>query len=106
MALRKGRDWFIVWIALLSYVIAGAEDIYSSVNNSAIRAKPSWYEILLEHFDARWLNALYASTICSFSPQKPRAGIFLELEVFNSNRPLPDFFVGFMSQYGIPGVVI
>ena len=24
MALRRGRDWFVVWMALLSYVIAGA----------------------------------------------------------------------------------
>jgi hypothetical protein len=95
MALRKGRDWFVVWIALLSYVIAGAEDIYSSVKNSTIRAKPSWYDILLEHFDAQWLDALYASTICSFSPQTPRAGIFLELEVFDSNQPLPEFYCRF-----------
>ena len=92
MALRKGRDWFIVWMALLSYVIASAEDIYSSVKNSVVLAKPSWYNILLEHFDAQWLDALYASTVCSFSPQTLRAGVFLELEVFDSYQPLPEFF--------------
>ena len=95
MALRKGRDWFVVWIALLSYVVACAEDIYSSVKDSSFRANPSWYEVLLEHFDARWLDALYASTVCSFSPHTPRAGVFLELEVFDSNQPLPDFFCRF-----------
>jgi len=95
MALRKGQDWFIVWMALLSYVIAGAEYIYSSVKYSAILSKPSWYDILLEHFDARWIDALYASTVCSFSPQTPRAGVFLELEVFDSNQPLPEFFYQF-----------
>jgi hypothetical protein len=95
MALRRGKDWFVVWMALLSYVIAGAEDIYSSVKNSVILAKASWYDILLEHFHAQWLDALYASTVCSFSPQTPRAGVFLELDVFDSNRPPPEFFYRF-----------
>ena len=95
MALRRGRDWFVVWMALLSYCIAGAEDQYSLVKDSITLAKPSWYDILLEHFDAQWLDALYSSTVCSFSPQTPRAGVFLELEVFDSNQPLPDFFYRF-----------
>lgn len=95
MALRRGRDWFVVWMALLSYAIAGAEDIYSSVKDSVTLAKPSWYNILLEHFDAQWLEALYASTVCSFSPQTPHAGVFLELEVFDSYQPPVEFFCQF-----------
>jgi hypothetical protein len=95
MALRKGRDWFVVWMALLSYVIAGAEDIHSSVKDSVTRAKAPWYEILFQHFDAQWLDALYASTVYSFCPQTPRAGVFLELEVFDSYQPLPEFFCRF-----------
>ena len=42
MALHRGRDWFIVWMALLLYVIAEAEAIHSSVKDSAVLAKPSW----------------------------------------------------------------
>ena len=95
MALRRGRDWFVVWMALLSYVIAGAKNIYPSVKDSVILTKASWYDILLDHFDAQWLDALYASTVCSFSPYTPRAGIFLELEVFDSYQPLPEFFCRF-----------
>ena len=95
MALRRGRDWFVVWMALLSYVIAGAEDIHSLNKDSVILAKAPWYNILLEHFDTQWLDALHASTVCSFSPQTPRAGVFLELEVFDSYQPLPEFFCRF-----------
>lgn len=95
MALRRGRDWFVVWMGLLSYVIAGAEDIHSSVKDSLTLCKPTWYNILLEHFDVQWVDALYASTVYSFSPQTPRAGVFLELDVFDSNRPLPEFFCRF-----------
>ena len=102
MALRRGRDWFIVWMALLSYVIARAKDIYSSVKDSVVLAKPSWYDILLEHFNAQWLNALYASTVCSFSPHTPHAGVFLELEVFDSNQPLPAFFCRFQVPVWYP----
>jgi hypothetical protein len=97
-ALRKGRDWFVVWMALLSYVIAGAEDSHSSVKDSVTRPKAPWYEILFLHFDAQWLDALYASTVYSFCPQTPRAGVFLELEVFDSYRPLPEFFC----RYHVP----
>ncbi|KAF8812973.1 hypothetical protein BYT27DRAFT_7251316 [Phlegmacium glaucopus] len=78
-------------MALLSYAIAGAEDIYSSVPST----KASWYNILLQHFDPQWLEALLASTVCSFSPLTPRAGVFLELEVFDSTQPLPEFFYRF-----------
>ncbi|KAF8801731.1 hypothetical protein BYT27DRAFT_7261643 [Phlegmacium glaucopus] len=91
MALHRGRDWFVVWMALLSYAITGAEDIYSSVPST----KASWYNILLQHFDPQWLKALLASTVCSLSPYTPRAGVFLELEVFDSTQPLPEFFYRF-----------
>ena len=95
MALRKGKDWFVVWMALLSFVIAGAEDMHSSLKDSVTLAKTSWYDILLTHFDAQWLDALCASTVCSFSLQTLRAGVFLELEVFDSYQPLPEFFYRF-----------
>ena len=93
-------------MALLSYVIAGAKDICSLVKDSVTRAKPTWYDILLQHFDAQWLDALYASTVCSFSPQTLHAGVFLNLEAFDSNQPLPDFIISSMSQYGIPVVAV
>lgn len=95
MALCRGRDWFMVWMALLSYVITGAKDIYLSIKDSVILTKAPWYDILFDHFDTQWLEALHASTVCSFSPYTPHAGVFLKLEVFNSYQPLPEFFCWF-----------
>jgi hypothetical protein len=95
MALRKGRDWFVVWMALLSFVIAQAEAIYPTVEDSVILAKMAWYDILLQHFDPQWLEALLASTVCSFSPYTPRAGVFLDLSVNDSTQPPPEFFYRF-----------
>ena len=71
-----------------------SQNIFSSVNlkDSVTLSKPLWSDLLLEHFNIQWLDALYASTIYWFSPQMPCAGIFLELEEFDSNQPLPEFF--------------
>ena len=61
MALHKGRDWFVVWMALLSYVIAGAQDIHSLVIDSVTRTKPTWYNI--------YLSTLILSGLMPFMPQ-------------------------------------
>lgn len=50
-------------MALLSYNIAGEEDNHALNKNSAILSKPSWFDILLEHFDIQWLEALYSLTV-------------------------------------------
>src|SRR5277367_2504026 len=98
MSLRKSRDWFVVWMALLSFVIAHAEDIYPKVKDSASLAKTHWHDLLLQHFNPQWLDALLASTVCSFSSDTPRAGVFLDLPVWDSNRPPPEFFC----QFNVP----
>ena len=93
MASRKSREWFVVWMALLSFVIAHAEDYYyTTVKDSVTLAKTHWRDLLLDHFDPQWLDALLASTVCSFSPDTPRAGVFLDLSVYDPNRPPPEFF--------------
>jgi hypothetical protein len=82
MAMRKTRDWFVVWMALLSYVIAQGESLALQHPNSNSEGK-EWYHILLEHFDPQWLEALQSSVVCSFSKHTERAGVFLE--VTNTN---------------------
>lgn len=98
MSLRKSRDWFVVWMALLSFVIAHAEDVYPKVKDSASLARTHWHDLLLQHFNPQWLDALLASTVCSFSSDTPRAGVFLDLSVWDSNRPPPEFFC----QFNVP----
>jgi len=95
MSLRRSKDWFVVWMALLSFVIAHAEDLYPRVQNSARFVKTHWHNLLLEHFNPQWLDALLASTICSFSRHTPRTGVFLDFSVFNPNQPSPEFFCQF-----------
>ena len=93
MSLRKSRDWFVVWMALLSFMIAHAEDHYYTINQDSVTlAKTHWHNLLLEHFDPQWLDALLASTVCSFLPDTPRARVFLDIAVYDINRPPPEFF--------------
>jgi hypothetical protein len=92
MSLRKSKDWFVVWMALLSAVIAHADDTYRMVKDSA---KPGWHDLLLQHFNPQWLDALLASTVLSFSPDTPRTGVFLELSEHDLNRPPPEYFCQF-----------
>ena len=95
MSLRRSRDWFVVWMALLSFVIAHAESIYPTLKDSVNLARTHWHDLILPHFNRQWLDALLASTVCSFSPYTPRAGVFLDLSVYDSNRPLPEFYCQF-----------
>src|SRR5271169_535504 len=76
MSLCRGKDWFMVWMALLSFVIAHAKDVYPTVQNSVRFAKTHWHDLILQHFNHQWLDALLASTVCSFSPHTPRTGVF------------------------------
>jgi hypothetical protein len=92
MSLRRSRDWFVVWMALLSFVIAHAQFIYPTLKDSVNLAQTHWCDLILLHFNHQWLDTLLASTVCSFSPYTPRAGVFLDLSVHDSNQPPPEFY--------------
>jgi hypothetical protein len=98
MSLRKSKDWFVVWMALLSFVIAHAEDIYPIDKDSVRFAKTHWHELILQHFNYQWLDALLASTVCSFSRHTHRTGVFLDISGFNPNQPPTEFFY----QFNVP----
>jgi hypothetical protein len=97
-AVALSQEWFFVWMGLLSYVVARAE--FSGEANKdyrqwcedegkdAIIAVPDWRSFLKEqsfdsqnniHFDSTWVDGVSASTVCDFSINNPRAGIFVKL---------------------------
>ena len=92
MAMRKARDWYVVWMVLLSYVIAQAESIFAGQKDSDLSSTLGWYKILQEHFDLQWLEGLTASTVYSFSPHTERAGVFLELISKEKMQPSVEWF--------------
>ena len=84
------RDWFQIWIALLSYFIAcsGIDDGDSI---------PFWYTLLQSKgFDEPLLNSIRSSDVVKYSPNVPRVGTFLDLD--NADTPPLRWFIGF----GVP----
>jgi hypothetical protein len=73
---RRSRDWFVVWIGMLSYLIAEF-DIRKPPLPGTV---PVWFEVLAgAGFDQGWLSGIYSSLNCSFSPDIPRAGAFIHI---------------------------
>ena len=84
------RDWFQIWIALLSYLIACLE----TDDNDPI---PAWYILLKSNgYDELLLNGIRSSDAVNFSPDVPRVGTFLDIN--DASAPPPDWFI----KFGLP----
>ena len=91
MAMRKARDWFVVWMALMSYVVYQGQGLILNDQSSSPLEDMEWYDILQNHFDPQWLEAVAASSICSLSME--RAGVFLDLSKKNEEmQPTVQWF--------------
>ncbi len=76
----KSRDWFCVWIALLSYLIACAETVENDLEPYPFLAKKHWALYLLEKgVERTFLDALLTSFAFCFSPKIVRSGVFLHI---------------------------
>ena len=93
LSMTKAKDWFTIWMALFSYVIAQATTIRKELDSYPSLVRTDWYELLLQHeCDPQWLEAIEASTICSFSPNTTRTGIFMHLSSQNQLQPPLQWF--------------
>ena len=91
-----GRDWFVIWMGMLSYLIAIVDNHRTSTLDDAV---PTWFEILATlGFDQGWLSGIHSSTVCSFSPFTPRTGVFVHLCEEDRSLPPIDFFC----KYHVP----
>jgi hypothetical protein len=83
------RDWFVVWMGLLSFLIAYTE----SITYADAEAVPNWLQLLADlDFNQAWLAGIHRSTVCSFSSETPRAGAFLHLPPIDSRQPSVQWF--------------
>ncbi|KAG6883565.1 hypothetical protein C0992_008451 [Termitomyces sp. T32_za158] len=89
----RSQGWFNVWMGLVSYLIARAKSI------DPYGMDTHWQRVLCQnHFPFDTIDALYASSVCDFSPNTERAGVFLDLTSNNTNQPSVEWF----SKYNIP----
>lgn len=96
---RKAKDWFAVWMALVSFAIAWAEVEQIRLQGYPQLAKINWYDFLIgQGIEHTWVDALISSTVCSFDLATPRSGIFLHLGAGNGSQPSVEFFY----RFGVP----
>ncbi|KAF9000164.1 hypothetical protein BDQ17DRAFT_1245869 [Cyathus striatus] len=96
------RQWFVMWMGILSYVIAYIEyNANCSHCSNASQPVPSWYTYLTScSIPETWLNGMLSSTIYSFSPFCPRTGVLvLPSEIQGTRCPNYTFFLDYSVPY-------
>ena len=72
LSIAACRDWFIIWMGLLSFLISEIKF------RSLVHDIPDWFTFLVDQGVSQpWLNGFYQSTICNFSENCPRTGLFI-----------------------------
>ena len=79
-SIRKAKDWFSVWLALLSFLIAMAETKEHELRDYPHLSKGGWADYLLEHGAERtWVECVINSVVFRFQSSVVRSGVFLHL---------------------------
>jgi hypothetical protein len=85
------RDWFVMWMGLLSFLIA------QTIDGTHENQIPKWVEALAdEGFPQVWLSSIMASSINHFSSSHRRSGIFVDLlgmPIGCTSQPPVSFFL-------------
>jgi hypothetical protein len=77
---RRARDWFFVWMGLLSCMIASGKSLVLETSDRGLKPIPRWFEVLEKYkFDQVWLAGVNSSVVCSFRPETRRVGLFVHL---------------------------
>lgn len=91
--LAQARDWFVVWMAIVSYLMAVDDAEGRQTSSSDFDRVPSWYEILTKDgYDEIWLNGLRSSWLYDFGPRAQRAGTFLNVLEREHTQPSVSWF--------------
>ena len=81
------RDWFVIWMSLLSFTIAQIE--FTALKHDI----PGWFSYLVdENISQVWLNGIHQSGICNFSQSSLRVGVFINWLEKDDSRPRLEFF--------------
>ena len=83
-----GRDWFVIWMGQLSFLLGHFEGVHHT------EPIPQWFSYLeSQGITQFWLSSLQASTVCDFSRNCPRVGVFLDfLENFKEGQPKVEWY--------------
>lgn len=92
---KRSRNWFSLWMAVISFCIAVAQVIDGEENSVMC---PAWFRCLIRHVDQRTASGL-RQQLSQFTGAYTRAGVFLNLlEETRIQRPTVEFYV----RFGVP----
>ena len=98
-AITKSWEWFSVWLALLSFLIAKAEEKEDELEFYPRLAKRNWAEFLLsEGMERTLLESLVSSIAFRFDPKLTRTGTFIDL--WNKDHFQPSIY--WFCAYHVP----
>jgi hypothetical protein len=88
------REWFAIWMGLVSYFIAKSASLDPSGKRDDSTPAPDWYNHLRNQhdFSETWLDGLRLSTVCTFDLGTPRAGIIFRWSEEDRNRETIEWF--------------
>jgi hypothetical protein len=87
LRVTASRDWFVIWMGLLSFIIGHIELLES---NHAI---PDWFQYLVDKgISQTWLSGFHQSGLCNFSLTSLRVGVFIDWLEKDISRPSLEFF--------------
>ncbi len=98
-AIHKSKEWFAVWTALFSYMIAMSEVKENEVHDYSHLSKKGWADYLYEQgFQITWLESVMDSMVFDFGADLIRSGAFIHLSNQSSLQPPVNWFC----TYNVP----
>jgi len=98
-AMERSRDWFMIWVGLISYAIAKAETEELDLMNYPNLRISSWYMAAIKGgCNEAWLDSLIFSCIYTFDEHICRTGIFLHPNSQKEEQPAVEWF----HEFSIP----
>ena len=92
---KRSRNWFSLWMAIISFCVAVAQVVDDEDNS--VRC-PAWFRCLVRYVDERTASGL-RQQLSQFTGAYTRAGIFLNLlEDNHTQQPTVEFYV----RFGVP----
>ncbi|KAF8797655.1 hypothetical protein BYT27DRAFT_7228820 [Phlegmacium glaucopus] len=88
------REWFVIWMGYLSYIIAKTESLAPNGDRDNSSPLPDWYNHLgnKHAFSPAWLDGLVVSTVCAFDRGTLRAGIIFQWSEEDRHRESIEWF--------------
>ena len=94
--LGEAQEWFVVWMAIVSYLMAIGDTKERQTKFKEFGNIPGWYEILTnDGYDQIWLNGLHSLWLYHFDTQVPHADTIINILDRDTKQPTVSWFCNY-----------